>query len=276
MLPKLGIVAGGGILPERLVEACRAQGRPFVVLAIDGQADPQRFAGVPCSTVRLGATGRAFDLLRQSGAEEIVFSGTIRRPSLASLRPDGRTLRILARCGGRLLSDDRLMTALIEVCEREEGFRVVGPESVISGLLAAEGPLGTIGPSEAERRDIALGVEVAMALGRVDVGQAVVVHQGIVLGVEAVEGTDALIRRCGALRREKSGGVLVKARKPQQEGRADPPVIGPTTVAVASEARFGGIAVEALGTLILDREAVVRAAEAAGLFVVGVDMGKGQ
>lgn len=275
MPPKLGIVAGGGTLPERLVEACRAQSRPFFVLAIEGAADPQRFADVPCSTVRLGATGRAFELLRQAGAEELVFSGTFHRPSLASLRPDGRTLRMLARLGGRLLSDDRLMTALIEVCEREEGFRVVGPESVLNELLAAEGPVGMLEPSQEDRQDIAYGIEVATMLGRSDVGQAVVVHQGIVLGVEAVEGTDALIRRCAALRREASGGILVKIRKPQQQGRADPPVVGPATVTVAGEHGFAGIAVEAGGTLILDRQAVAAAADAAGLFVVGVAVGQG-
>lgn len=275
MPPKLGIVAGGGHLPERLVEACQQQRRPFFVLAIEGQGDAQRFSGVPCSAVRLGATGRAFDLLRQAGAEEIVFSGTFHRPSLASLRPDGRMLRMFARFGGRLLSADRLMSTLIEVCEGEEGFRVVAPESVLGELLAAEGPLGTRKPSEEEWQDIAHGIEVATTIGRLDVGQAVVIYRGIVLGVEAVEGTDALIRRCATLRVEPSGGVLVKIRKPQQQGRADPPVVGPTTVAVAGENGLVGIAVEAGGTLILDRQAAVAAADAAGLFVVGVAVGRG-
>jgi len=272
MPPKLGIVAGGGVLPERLVEACRAQDRPFHVLAIEGQGDPERFAGVPCSRVRLGAIGRAFDLLRQAGVEEIVFSGAFRRPSLAALRPDARALRMLTGVGGRLGSDDRLMRALIEVCEREEGFRVIGPEAVFDGLMAERGPLGGLSPDEAETGDIAYGVAVATSLGRLDVGQAVVVHQGVVLGVEAAEGTDALIRRCSGLRREEAGGVLVKVCKPQQEPRADPPVIGPATVAVAAEARLRGIAVEAGRTLVLDRAAVARAADDARLFVVGVEV----
>lgn len=270
MPPKLGIVAGGGRLPERLVEACRAQGRPFVVLAVEGHADPQRFAGMPCSVVRLGAIGRAFELLHEAGAEEIVFSGAFRRPSLRSLRPDGRALRMLARLGGRLAGDDRLMCALIEACEREEGLRVVGPETVLGDLLATEGPLGGLRPDPDEERDIAYGLEVARALGQLDVGHSVVVHQGVVLGVEAAEGTDALVRRCGALRQDAAGGVLVKVPKPQQDRRADPPVVGLATVEAAAEARLRGIAVEAGGTLVIDRQAVSRAADASGLFVVGV------
>jgi DUF1009 family protein len=270
MEPKLGIVAGGGDLPERLVEACRAKGRPFFVLAIEGQADPARFAGMPCSTVRLGALERAFGLLREHGVEEVVFSGAFRRPSLAALRPDGRALRFLARYGGRLMSDDRLINGLIEMCEREEGFRVVAADSVLAGLLANEGALGRHAPTEEERRDIDTGIEVATTLGRMDVGQAVVVHQGIVLGVEAIEGTDALIRRCGDLRREESGGVLVKVRKPQQESRADPPVIGPATVETGRQARLRGVAFDVEGTLVLDRDVLVQAADAAGMFVVGV------
>lgn len=270
MPPRLGIVAGGGSLPERLVEACRSQGRPFFVLAIEGQGDPQRFAGVPCRSVRLGAVGCAFELLHEGGAEEVVFAGAVRRPSLAALRPDGRALRLLAGIGGRLASDDRLMSALIEACEREEGFRVVGPEAVLGDVLATEGPLGRLRPDADEARDIAYGVEVAAALGRLDVGHSVVVQQGVVLGVEAAEGTDALVRRCGALRRDAAGGVLVKIRKPQQERRADPPVVGLATVEAAAEARLRGIAVEAGGTLVIDRRAVARAADAAGLFVVGI------
>jgi DUF1009 family protein len=103
-----------------------------------------------------------------------------------------------------------------------------------------------------------------------DVGQAVIVQQGLVLGVEAIEGTDQLLDRCGALRREGAGGVLVKVEKPGQESRADRPTIGPRTVALATEAGLRGIAVEAEVTIVLDRDEVARAADLAGLFVVGI------
>ena len=118
--------------------------------------------------------------------------------------------------------------------------------------------------------DIEHGQRLARALGALDIGQAVVVQQGLVLGVEAIEGTDALLRRCAALRREGPGGVLVKVEKPGQEQRADRPTIGPQTVALAAEAGLRGIAVEAGATIVLDRDEVVAAADRAGLFVLGI------
>jgi len=268
--PKLGIIAGGGDLPRRLVAACQAQGRAVFVLALDGQCDAEDFAAVPHDHVRLGAPGRAFKLLRQAGVAEIVFAGRVKRPSIADLRPDWRQLRFLAGLGGRLGSDNRLMTAVIRIFEAE-GFRVVGAGDVLGELIATAGPLGRHVPTAIDDQDIAQGLRIARAVGRLDIGHAVVVQHGVVLGVEAAEGTDALIRRCAALRVGSEGGVLVKIRKAQQELRADPPVIGANTVRVASESRLAGIAIEASGTLVLDRAAVSAAADAAGLFVVAVE-----
>jgi hypothetical protein len=133
-----------------------------------------------------------------------------------------------------------------------------------------EGPLGRHQPDEQARADIEHGLHVARAIGALDVGQAVVVQQGLILGVEAVEGTDELLRRCASLRRQGPGGVLVKAAKPGQERRVDRPAMGPRTVVVAAETGLRGIAAEAGMTLVIDRAEMVRAADRAGLFVVGV------
>jgi len=130
--------------------------------------------------------------------------------------------------------------------------------------------LGALRPDTHAEADIERGLAVARAIGALDVGQAVIVQQGLVLGVEAIEGTDALIERCAALRREGAGGVLVKVEKPGQERRADRPVIGPRTVALAAAAGLSGIAIEAEATIVIDRDEVVRAAAAAGLFVVAI------
>lgn len=154
--------------------------------------------------------------------------------------------------------------------EEEEGFRVVGADDILSGLTAREGVMGAVVPDEAAERDIARGVDVLQAMGAADVGQAVVVQDGIVLGVEAVEGTDALIARCGGLRREGPGGVLVKLGKPEQERRADLPTIGPETVARVREAGLRGIAVEAGATIMLSPSRVIAAADEAGIFLVGL------
>ncbi|HLZ78391.1 MAG TPA: UDP-2,3-diacylglucosamine diphosphatase LpxI, partial [Sphingomonas sp.] len=184
MAPKLGILAGSGELPLRVIEACRATDRPVFVLAMEGAANPEDFAGVPHASIRLGAGAEALRLLRENQVEELVMAGPVRRPSLASIRPDWRAAKFLARIGLRALGDDGLLGAIIKEFELE-GFRVVGVHELLDSLLAPEGPLGAIAPDAEAKADIERGLDVARALGAVDVGQAVVVQQGIVLGLEA-------------------------------------------------------------------------------------------
>ncbi|MGE5200616.1 MAG: LpxI family protein [Acidobacteriota bacterium] len=271
MAAKLGILAGSGELPLRVIDACRAAGRPVFVLGLSGAADPERFREVPHATIRLGAAAEGLRILRENGVEELVMAGPVRRPSLASLMPDWRAAKFFARIGLRALGDDGLLSAIIKELEIE-GFRVVGVDSVLGGLIAPRGSIGRIEPDQQAKLDIARGLEVVRALGTLDVGQAAVVQQGIVLGVEAVDGTDALIARAGELRREGPGGVLVKLAKPGQERRADLPTIGIRTVEACARAGLRGIAVEAGASLIVDRAAVAAAADAAGLFVIGVEV----
>ena len=269
MANRLGIVAGGGGLPRRLVDACRAAGREVFVLALEGAAEPATVEGVAHAWCRIGAAARGLALLRENHVSELVLAGGVRRPSLAALRPDWRAARLFARIGYKALGDDGLLSAVVGEFERE-GFRVIGAEQLLAAGLAPEGVLGRLRPDAQATADIAHGQRVAQALGVLDIGQAVVVQQGLVLGVEAIEGTDALLRRCAGLRREGPGGVLVKVEKPGQEQRADRPTIGPRTVAVAGEAGLRGIAVEAGATIVLDRDEVVDAADRAGLFVIGI------
>jgi DUF1009 family protein len=269
MAAKIGIVAGSGTLPRRLIESCQASGREVFVLALDGEAAPEAVAGVPHAWCRLGAAGKGLDLLRANEVRELVLAGGVRRPSITSLRPDWRAAKFFARVGRRVLGDDGLLTAVVKELE-QEGFRVLGADQLLEAAGLAEGPLGRVQPDAAALSDIELGVRVARALGALDIGQAVVVQQGLVLGVEAIEGTDALLRRCAELRRDGPGGVLVKLEKPGQERRVDRPTIGPKTVLLAAEAGLRGIAAEAGATIVLDRDEVILAADAAGLFVVGV------
>jgi UDP-2,3-diacylglucosamine hydrolase len=267
---KLGIVAGAGELPRRVIEACREAERPFFVVALEGSADPGVIGEAPHAWIRLGAASEGLRVLREHGILDLVMVGGVKRPSMLQLRPDWRTAKFFARIGYRALGDDGLLKAVIRELEEVEGFRVVGLDSVLASTLAAEGPLGRHLPDEQARRDIAHGFQVLRMLGAADIGQAVVVQQGLVLGVEAIEGTDALIARCGALQREGQGGVLIKAAKPGQERRADLPTIGLATVAAAAQAGLRGIAVEAGATILVDRAALAAAADSAGLFVIGI------
>mgnify|MGYP001241827987 CR=1 FL=1 len=273
MARKLGILAGGGILPQRLVEAYRSAGRAVFVLAFEGQTAPATTRGVDHAWVRLGAVGAALDILRGAAVDDLVMAGPMRRPSIAELRPDKTAVKILARAGARGFGDDGLLRAVMDWLEAE-GFHMVGVDDVIDGITATSGPLGKVSPDETARLDIARGIAVLQALGAVDVGQAVVVQEGIVLGIEAAEGTDGLLTRCATLARAGPGGVLVKLRKPGQDNRADLPTIGPETIIGARDAGLRGVAVEAGATLVLSREAAILEADRSGLFLIGISVGQ--
>ncbi|MCY4320631.1 MAG: UDP-2,3-diacylglucosamine diphosphatase LpxI [Alphaproteobacteria bacterium] len=270
MQPKLAIVAGGGSLPLALAEACRNCERPYFLLGLEGFAEASRLKGHPHRWARISAVGRVIATLREEAADEVVFAGHVRRPSLASLRPDLYTVRLLARIGAGALGDDGLMRHIASAFEAE-GFRVVEVSSILADTLVPPGPLGRLAPDGTALEDIRRGLEVAEALGRADAGQAVVVQQGIVLAIEAAEGTDRMVARAAHLRRAGPGGVLVKMAKPQQDRRMDLPVIGPDTVEAAAAAGLRGIAVEVGGVLLLDRNAAIRRADDKGLFITGTE-----
>jgi hypothetical protein len=259
------------MLPGRLIEACRAARREFFVIALEGQANPETVQDAPHQWVRLGAAGTIIDLLKKEKVGEVVLAGQVRRPSLAELRPDLRASKLLLKFGAAAaIGDGSLLTAVAQELEKEE-FQVVGAHQILDTLLAPEGVQGKLGPDQVALANIQRGMAVAHGLGALDVGQAVIVQEGIVLCVEAVEGTDALIERSRALRREGAGGVLVKAKKPGQDDRLDLPAIGPRTVELAARAGLCGIAVEAGGTLLIDRDRLISDADAAGIFVIGID-----
>ena len=267
MSDKLAIIAGSGRMPALLLEACQDMGRDVFVLGLEGFCD----SIVADKTVRLGAVGEALKALKQSEAKEVIMAGSVGRPTLSSLRPDFTATMWIAKLGTSVFSgDDALLGAIVTIMEKE-GFKVVGAEDVLAHLLAPAGVLGKHKPTKQHEGDIARGMKVAKHLGEMDIGQAVVVENGYVLGVEAAEGTDALLLRCGTLSQHIHGdGVLVKAKKPGQDARADLPSIGVSTVEHAQAAGLAGIAVEAGGSLLLDKEKLLACADKLGLFVVGV------
>ena len=269
---KLGIIAGRGDLPVLILNSARAAGRPVFVLALEGQTDSGLLDGVEHAWIPLGAVGRGIDILKDAGVSDVVFAGGVRRPSLLRLGLDARAARLMAKLGRAALGDDKILSLIIREVE-SDGLRVVGADDILTNLLVAEGVLGRHRPDDVAEADITRGFEVARALGALDVGQAVVVQQGIVLGVEAIEGTDALLERAGIVAREGPGGVLVKIKKPGQERRADLPTIGLATVRSAVAAGLRGIAIEAGATLVLGKDALVAEADAAGIFVVAIGTG---
>ncbi|MEO1091925.1 MAG: UDP-2,3-diacylglucosamine diphosphatase LpxI [Pseudomonadota bacterium] len=269
-MTRVGLLAGAGSLPPVVAEAAVRGGREVFVVGFEGRTDPTFAARYPHAWVRLGAVGRTLDTLHGARCDEVCMIGKVGRPSLVAVVRDRRALAMLTRLGALDAGDDRLLRLIVGEFERA-GFRVVGAHDLAPELLAPVGLFAGPEPDQAAAADIARGVDVARALGSVDVGQAVVVQNQMVLGVEAAEGTDALLARCTALKRRGPAGVLVKGRKPGQERRVDLPTIGPATVEAAAAAGLRGIAVEAGHTLVAEAERLGREAERRGLFVVGVE-----
>lgn len=262
----LGILAGGGPLPRRIAETAVAEGRPVFVIAFEGQTDPTTVDGLPHAWMRLGATAKTLEALHAAACAEVVMAGPMKRPALSSLSLDLRSTAAIARAGTRVFGDDGLLSLIVEEMERD-GFSVVGIEDILGGYLVPSGDLARQSPDPQALTDARRGILVLAAMSEADIGQAAAVQEGLVLAVEAVEGTDAMIARAGTLKRSGSPPVLVKGRKRGQSGRADRPTVGAATVAAAAAAGFGGIVVEAEETLLIDRGATVAAADAAGLFL---------
>lgn len=267
---KLGIIAGGGELPGQLIEWCQKQKRPYYALAIKGNAEERFFdKKVPHDWIRIGQAGTGFKRFKEENVKEIVLIGTIKRPTLAELVPDMRTAAFFAKIGTKSLGDDGILRALVKELE-SDGMRVVGIQEVVPDLLVSEGILTKKKPDKEDEEDIRRGVEVAETLGALDVGQAVVVQQGLVLGLEGIEGTDKLVLRCGEYMRKGKAPVLVKLRKPQQDMRIDLPTIGTRTVENAHKNGFRGIAVHAGNALIVNEKEVIALADKYGMFIKGI------
>ena len=271
--PTLGIIAGKGQLPRLLMDGCADKGRSFALIGVEGFVEDATMqqAGERGTLLPIGQLGAALDFMANLGATEVVMAGHIARPKFSHVIPDGKGAKLLAKLTTRLFAgDDALLRTVTEFLQAE-GFAIVGADTVLDSLVMPEGVLTSIRPSSADEADIARGVQVAKAIGALDVGQGAVVQNTHVLGLEAIEGTDALIERSAKLRASDGAkGVLVKVKKPGQEARVDLPSMGPQTIEKLAAAGFAGVAMEAGNALIIKREEAVQRANELGLFIIGV------
>lgn len=270
-------------MPVEIIKSCRARGIEVYVAGLLPWADEAVFNGgyaLPDGTVlegvahtmaRLGEVGKMMKFFKSHGVTELVLAGGIKRPSLKELIPDFEAVKMLAKIALKKQSDDGLFRSVIREIEAR-GFHILGIEEVVPEMMFHEGVYGRIKPSSDDMDDIRRGIEVARALGAVDVGQAVVVQEGIVLAVEAVEGTDAMLSRAAILRKPGKAPVMVKIKKPGQDTRVDMPAIGIQTVEQLKKYGMGGIAVEAGGILVIEREKAVEMANEAGIFIIGMEL----
>ncbi|MDW3207619.1 MAG: UDP-2,3-diacylglucosamine diphosphatase LpxI [Alphaproteobacteria bacterium] len=269
-IERLGVIAGSGKLPLEIAEAAAENGIKVHVFVLRDQGDSTLFEDrFPTFMIRLGAAAEAISLVREQKVQDIVFAGGVRRPSFKELSLDATAAKILGK-GLFRLGDDGLLRSVIRYLEEHEGFRVHAVDEFLNSHKPRAGQIGDVALPDHADADIRRGIDVLDALAPQDVGQATVIQNGLVLGIEAIEGTAALLARCGPLRRDCDGPVLVKMSKPEQTGRADLPTIGPDTIDQAQEAGLSGIAIEAERSLIVSRDETIRRANAAGLFLVAV------
>lgn len=269
MLPKkIGILAGGGSLPRRIIDACGKSDQAYHVVVFEGQGDPDAFAGKPHDIIRLGAGGATIKCLRKNGCDHVVMAGAIRRPSIAELRPDWWGIKFFATSGAQALGDDGLLRALINALEGED-FTVIGADDLVPELLMPQGLIADIQPDDLNRQDIEIAIKAARSLGQQDIGQAAVASKGDVIAREGPGGTDAMLRELGTAK--NTGGVLAKTLKPDQERRVDLPTIGPETIINAHAAGLKGVAVEAGNAFLLELDKTVSTANDLGVFLVGTD-----
>ena len=272
----VGLIAAGGVMPFAVADSLAARGIHPVVFALKGACDPVAVERFRHHWISVGQFGRATKLFRAENCRDLVFIGTLVRPALSELRLDWGTLRVI----GRLLAafrggDDHLLSGIGRILEKD-GFRMVGIKDVAPDLLMPEGCLTRAVPDDHAAADIARGRDVLGALSPFDIGQAAVVIDGHVVAVEDIEGTDGLLARVARLRaagriRARAGrGVLVKAPKSGQDLRFDLPTIGPRTIEGAAAAGLGGVAIVAGNTIVVEPQAMIEAADAAGVFVSGL------
>jgi len=262
----LGILAGSGTLPRAVAQACAARGIGVFVIDLGGAVGDWA-RDFPHERVAMGQVGRVLALLTREGCDAVTMAGGLVRPSLTGIRFDRQGLALLPRIARLFRSgDDGLLSGVADMFE-EKGFPVIGPEAFLPADLARAGDMVGQG---AARDDIALGRSILDALSPFDIGQAVVVADGVCIAVEAAEGTAAMLARVEDLRAGRDGGgVLVKMPKRGQDTRVDRPAIGPDTVRAAAAAGLVGIAVEAGGVIVLEPGRTERCAAEAGIFVHG-------
>lgn len=269
-MKKLGIIAAKGDLSKELIEFAKSKYDLFIV-AIHNETSPNLVSDIDHVWINLGEIGKAVDAMKMANVKNIVFVGSLKKPDIFNLKLDILSSKLLARIAkDRFFGDNKLLSSLTDFLE-DQGFKVIGVHEILKNLVVEKKCFTDLKPNDQDRIDIELAVKVVITLGSLDVGQGAIVQNGVVLGVEAIEGTDKLIERCGAIKfSDKQGGVLVKFSKPNQELRMDLPTIGIDTIKNLHKAGFKGVAIEANKAIFLDQEESINYANEHNMFVVSI------
>jgi UDP-2,3-diacylglucosamine hydrolase len=264
---RIGLIAGNGRFPIIFADNARRLGYHVSAVAHEGETEPELAGHVDrIHWIKIGQLNKLIKAFKEDGVHQAVMLGGIKKTHVfTTLRPDFRTLALATRLA--LWKDDDILRELAKELERE-GIVICESTFGLEGILVEEGTLTSRTPSEKEWEDIRYGWEVAHEIGRLDIGQCVVIKDRVVVAVEAVEGTDEAIKRGGLL--VKEGAVVVKRSKPQQDLRFDLPAVGPRTIEVMASVKASVLAIEAGRTILLDREIMLDKARSARIAIVGI------
>jgi len=264
---RIGLIAGNGRFPIIFADNARKLGYHVSAVAHEGETEPELAGHVDrIHWIKIGQLNKLIKAFKEDGVHQAVMLGGIKKTHVfTTLRPDFRTLALATRVA--LWKDDDILRELAKELERE-GIVICESTFGLEGILVEEGSLTARTPSEKEWEDIRYGWEVAHDIGRLDIGQCVVIKDRVVVAVEAVEGTDGAIKRGGDL--AKGGAVVVKRSKPQQDLRFDLPAVGPRTIEVMASVKASVLAIEAGRTILLDREIMLEKAKSSRIAIVGI------
>jgi len=267
---RLGLIAGNGRFPFLVLDAARGAGHDVTVIALEEETFPElaelaaRPPVAPMHWISIGQLGACISALKAARVERAVMAGQVKHTKLFDVRPDWTLGRVLMRLATR--NTDSIIAGVADIL-RDEGIELIDSTAFLGPLMAREGTLTRRPPTDEEREDLAFGCRVADIIAGLDIGQMVVVKSAAVVAVEAMEGTDAVIARAGQL--AGPGACVVKVAKPNQDMRFDVPVVGVSTIEAMRAAGATALSVDAGKTLMIDGEAVVKAADAAGISIVG-------
>jgi len=273
---RLGLIAGGGALPLAIAARCEAEERPVFVVRLTSFADPHliRYPGLEAGIAEIG---KVLAALKAAGCTSVCFAGTVSRPDFKALKPDLKGAMVLPGIiAAATKGDDALLRKILSVFEHE-GYAIEGADDILGGETLPAGALSQVTPTEAQLSDLRKALHVAEKAGELDIGQGAVVCDGLVLAVEAQEGTDAMLGRVAGLPADLRGttgnlkGALGKAPKPIQDLRVDMPVMGARTIEMAAAAGLAGVGGVAGKLILIDQAAIIETADRLGLFVWGED-----
>ena len=266
---KIAIVAGNGFLPVQIIEKCIDLGKPYFLLVVNGHGEEVLKKYNSDCVLHLNKIGKAIKYLKKNNIIEIIMIGAVNRPALKNMFPDLWTTKFLASISSKMLGDDKVLSNLAIALEKE-GFKIIAPENILPNILSKKGVMGKVSPQESHLRDIKIGFEIARNIGKYDIGQSLVIEDGLIIALEAIEGTAAMINRASKYKKSRSSAILIKVLKYNQEKRIDRPTIGVKTIEQIAKSGFAGIVAEANEVLIIDYEKTIETADKNNIFIQGI------